>query len=571
MTHQKPPRAGARTAHARSLHLAAIAALVLVAFALRAVSLDAQSLWRDEVDALRFATAPLDEVLTNFTRPGWNGPLYFLLLRGWIALTGSSEYAMRFFSLTFGVLGVALAYALGRRLFDSQVGVFAALLVAASPYLTWYSQEVKMYALVPALTLLAIYGLRRAVEGDGWRWWVVQIAATSLAVYAHILAALLIPLQVLLYFAWWPVARRRWRGALISLACLTLPYLPLAAWQMGLLFQDGAGRVFQSPDQIVPMLLASWRTGNFLLLRSRATGFGHYTLGRMALILLTGWSVGYFGFAGLARLEGTILMAGLAGWGLLSLFLSRRGRGDALSKRLSLVCWLVAPGLVLWYISLWQPLFTDRYLIWSALAFYLLIAVGLAALYRLGGWRRKLALLLAILVLACNGANQWRQATVPGKADFRGAVGYVAERYGQSDARGEQAVESPAACEGCTHAVYLPSVASDAGASDELIVFQIPHAKYSFRYYFPGGDYAWAEGLYTNHRHPDGSFVMSAAQAAEEMARMTADYRVVWLIATETEMWDERGLVKAWLDANMRLTDSTEGAYLWVDVYRYEK
>jgi mannosyltransferase len=554
----------------RSLYLAAVVLLVLIAFALRAVSLDAQSLWRDEVDAMRFATAPLDEVLSNFTRPGWNGPLYFLVLRGWIALTGTNEYAMRFLSLFFGVLCVPLAYALGRRLFNPQAGFFAALLVAASPYLTWYSQEVKMYTLVSVLALLAIYALRRAIVGDGWYWWAVQVVATGLAVYTHIIVALLIPVQVLIYFAWWPRARRQWLGALISLACFTLPYLPLAGWQMPLLFQDGVNGLLRSPDQIVPTLLANWRAGNFLLLRSRVTGFEHYTLGRMIHILLTGWSVGYFGFSGLVQFEGTVLMSGLAGWGLLSFFVSLHGQRGRFRKRFSLLCWLAVPGLVVWYISLWQPLFTDRYFIWSALAFYLLVAVGLAALWRSGGWVQGVALLLVALVLAFNGSNQWLQATTPGKADYRGAVGYVAERYGKLDAEGRPERSLPV-CEGCVYHTYLPAVISSSGELDELIVFQIPHAKYGFSYYFPREDYRWADGLYTNHRYPDGSYMMSEAQAAEKMEKMTAGYDVVWLVATEAEMWDERGLVKGWLDANLRLTDDTEGEYLWVDVYRYEK
>jgi uncharacterized membrane protein len=559
-----------QTIRSRPLYLMAVALLVLVAFALRAVSLDAQSLWRDEVDAMRFATAPLDEVLSNFTRQGWNGPLYFFVLRGWIALTGTSEYAMRFLSLIFGALCVPLACALGRRLFNPLAGFLAALLVTASPYLTWYSQEVKMYTLVLALALLAIYALRRAVEGGGWYWWVVQVVATGLAVYAHIVAALLIPVQVLIYFVWWPHARGHRLGALISLACLVLPYLPLAAWQMPLLFQDGAGDLFQSPDRILPVLLAGWRTGNVLLLRSRVTGFGSFGLGQMALILLNGWSMGYFGFFGPGSPVGAALMGGLVIWGTLSFFLLADRWRVELRKRLSLLCWLLAPGLVLWYISRWQPLFTDRYLIWSALAFYLLIAAGLAALWHSGGWRRGAALLLVALVLAFNGVNQWFQATTPGKADFRGAVAYVAERYGAPNVE-KRPEQPPAACEGCTHAVHLPLVTSGSGGFDELIVFQIPHAKYGFDYYFPYEDYPRADGLYTNHVYPDGSYMMSEVQASEAMERMTEGYRVVWLIATEAEMWDQRGLVKGWLDANLRLADETEGEHLWVDVYRYEK
>ena len=81
----------------RRRHLIGLLVLVLVGFFVRAISLDAQSLWRDEVDALRFATAPWSEMVRNFTRPGWNGPLYYLLLRGWIGAAGTSEYAMRVF------------------------------------------------------------------------------------------------------------------------------------------------------------------------------------------------------------------------------------------------------------------------------------------------------------------------------------------------------------------------------------------------------------------------------------------------------------------------------------------
>jgi len=71
--------------------------LVGITFALRVVFLDRQSLWRDEVDALNFAIAPWSELTGNFLRPGWNGPLYFLLLRAWVAVAGKSAFALRFF------------------------------------------------------------------------------------------------------------------------------------------------------------------------------------------------------------------------------------------------------------------------------------------------------------------------------------------------------------------------------------------------------------------------------------------------------------------------------------------
>lgn len=516
--------------------------LVLIAFAVRAVPINAQSLWRDEVDALCYAyefphlvvqaLAPgtAGDLITPCTCPSLpvtpagspgesvtrrltrtlggmireNGPLYFFLLRGWVAVTGTSEYAMRFLSLACGVLCVPLVYTLGHRLFDCPTGLFAALLVAISPYLTWYSQEVKMYTLVSALALLAIYGLRRAVEGGGWRWWAVQIIATSLAFYTHILAALLIPVQVLLYSAWWPRARKQWVGALVSLACLILPYLPLALWQ--------ASQV----------------------LRVRETGFYPYKLGEMVQILLNGWSLGILSQG---QPWGTVLISALAAWGLVSfLFLSPVGRkqGEG-SSRFALVCWLAIPLLAVWFVSLRQPLFTDRYLIWTAPAFYLLIALGLASLWRFGNWGRWVVVLPLSIILAISYANQWQQAIEPIKSNFRAAAAYVTERY----------------------------------APGELIIFQIPHGLYTFDYYFPEEEYPWAEGLYTNHRTQEGAYVMSEQDAAHRMQEMTAGYDVIWLVATETTMWDKRGLVQAWLEANGERVD--EAYFTWVDVYRYVK
>ncbi|MEE8390757.1 MAG: glycosyltransferase family 39 protein [Anaerolineae bacterium] len=527
--------------YSRVPYFAAIVLLMLVAFTVRVVSINAQSLWRDEVDALCYAyefpylvtqtLAPgtVGDLGTPYACPSLavtparsldesallrlartfggmireNGPLYFFLLRGWIAVAGTSEYAMRFFSLVFGVLAVPLIYVLGRHLFDRQTGLFAALLVTVSPYLTWYSQEVKMYALVLALALLAIYGLRRAVEGGDWRWWAVQIVATSLAFYSHILAALLIPVQIMLYFAWWPQARKQWVGALISLSCLTLPYLPLALWQ--------APQVF----------------------RARETGFFPYTLSEMVKILLNGWSLGM-----LSRgwPWGTVLTGALAVWGLVgTLFLSptvREGLGWG-RNRFALICWLVLPLLAVRFISLWQPLFTDRYLIWTSPAFYLLTALGLASIGRFGYWGRWAIVFLLSVILVLSGINLRGQAIEAIKSDFRAAAAYVADRY----------------------------------VPEELIVFQIPHGVYTFDYYFPADEYPWAEGLYTNHRLPDGSYVMSEQNAAPQMQEMTAAYDVVWLVATETTMWDERGLVRAWLDANRERVD--EAYFMGVDVYRY--
>jgi len=47
------------------------------------------------------------------------------------------------------------------------------------------------------------------------------------------------------------------------------------------------------------------------------------------------------------------------------------------------------------------------------------------------------------------------------------------------------------------------------------------------------------------------------------MQEMTAGYDAIWLIATETAMWDERGLVQAWLEANAQRVDEAHLTAMW--------
>ncbi len=68
--------------------------LCLLAFGLRVARLDFHPIWFDEDLAYQRATASLGVSLASMA----GSPLYYVLLRGWVELTGVSLFALRYFS-----------------------------------------------------------------------------------------------------------------------------------------------------------------------------------------------------------------------------------------------------------------------------------------------------------------------------------------------------------------------------------------------------------------------------------------------------------------------------------------
>jgi len=149
-------------------------AIVLCAFALRMVRIGDLRMWGDEGFSVYSAQRTLYAITFEGKDVDPHPPLYYYLFHFYLPFAGYSELAIRFFSVIFGILTVALVYAIGKRMFDTRVGMLAAALTAIAPFAVHYSQEVRMYALVMFLGALALYFFARLVE-DG----ATKVAATQ--------------------------------------------------------------------------------------------------------------------------------------------------------------------------------------------------------------------------------------------------------------------------------------------------------------------------------------------------------------------------------------------------------
>jgi predicted membrane-bound mannosyltransferase len=128
---------------------AMVAIMTLLAGVIRLWRIEFQSFWLDEAHTAFYIQGQTPEVIwAHLIKPGENGPVYYALLVPWARLFGGSELSLRGFSLVVSLPSVPLAFAVLRRLVPVRTALLGAGMVAFAPYLTWYAQEAKMYALV---------------------------------------------------------------------------------------------------------------------------------------------------------------------------------------------------------------------------------------------------------------------------------------------------------------------------------------------------------------------------------------------------------------------------------------
>jgi mannosyltransferase len=346
------------------LELSLLILIAGLAAVLRFHSLAAKSFWFDE--GVSVAIARLDWY--NFARILWrreaNMSLYYFLLHYWLHF-GGSEFFVRALSVLFAIASVPAIYLLGRRLFDSRVGLMAAALLAVDAYHVQYSQDARSYSLMVLLCLLSSLYFLKSLNEPSRRNRFAYVLSSALAIYAQFFSGLLviaqwISLKMLDRRQVSRQARNDWRW-------IALLVLPIVAF----VITTGAGplRWVQHPGFKDLWIFALHLSGS-----------------QSPLLLLA------------------CVAACLAA--LLPVWQTRRVRcvpWEAWRYRF-LLCWLLFPLLLILGLSLVKPLFVPRYFIFCLPALLLLVACGISRL-------RSAALMapavLFMLVLS-----------------FRGTVGY---------------------------------------------------------------------------------------------------------------------------------------------------
>ncbi|GIK41188.1 MAG: hypothetical protein BroJett011_50210 [Chloroflexota bacterium] len=342
-----------------------ILGLTLLAFLLRVYRLEVQSYWIEEAWTLYFAKLPLSELWRSLLTEEPKPPFYYFATLYWIQWVGDGEYALRFFSLVFGVMAVPLSYRLGQALGDDRLGILTALLMTVAPYQIWHSQEARMYSIFTAASMMSMWGFvkmlpdlegfQKPLKSKRWRWWLLYVAGTEWAILTHYHALVVIGSQGLFLLLTW---RRHWRSYLAwagTLIVIFLIYLPWLVVSSALL-----QRFLHWLEQ--PTLWETFVRG------AQAYTVGEYMPPAEAVLLVLVFVAVYF--LGL-------IYASRRRWGL--------WRGSEMLA--FLLAYTLAPNLATWlYGELRTPVYFERYLIPVQVGFLLAVAMGILAIYDLRFW-----------------------------------------------------------------------------------------------------------------------------------------------------------------------------------------
>lgn len=211
-----------------------VAFLSIAYVAVRLWRLTDSCLWFDEIFSIHAAEQPLGSLFWFVAQDLIHPPLFYVLLKFWIAVGGESLLWLRLFPVAFSIIALVPFLLLCRELKLKFASVCLALgMFAFNGALIKYSQEVRMYAPLLCLSLFSIWLFSRFYF-RGKNIWILTIV-NLLLVYTH-------------YFGWFVIVaeiaaiailqRIKIRHVLIMFGIAIVTYIP---WIWALLQAAGSG------------------------------------------------------------------------------------------------------------------------------------------------------------------------------------------------------------------------------------------------------------------------------------------------------------------------------------------
>ena len=340
------------------------------------------SVWYDEAATVTSATRSFGQLWQMVQTVDAVHAAYYSLMHLWFDLVGYSPFTLRLPSAICIGLSSGFIVWLGGRLVTHRIAVVAGILFFLMPRVAWMGTEGRSFALTTliaiTLTLVLVYAVRSRRRVWPWVAYVI-LAVGGVAIFAY-LALLLAAHGVTM--VWWALTRLRGRARAANTARVFGSFLV------------AAGIAAAGALPLVLAIRAQAKQVSWIAPISDATRGQIFTtqfFTENPVLAWIGWPLGAIGvvilaWGGWVRFRSPAKPGGIAGGGLTLLQVA--------------VPWLVVPlsGLVV-ASEIFSPLYSPRYLAFTAPALALLMAVPIVAVLR-----KKWQIAIAVTVIAAVAA-----------------------------------------------------------------------------------------------------------------------------------------------------------------------
>jgi uncharacterized membrane protein len=303
--------------------------------------LDARDIALDEPFTIYYSQQSFNEIIDMLYSEN-NPPLHFFFLHFWIKLFGIGAWSVRMPSLIFSALTAPVIYRIGQRFISARAGVIASLIFTLSTMHIYFSHEARVYTLFVLLASLSLYYfLCIGLEPGRKRHYLLLFIVNLLLIYSHYFGFFVLLMEVVsLPFIYGK--RRAWKGIAIVMCALALSYIPLL-----FIFFHRVGASVNGTWVAPPGVTEVY--GNL-------NRFINNKYSMLALIIVMTIII-------MSRLVKKELLARIR-----TLF-----AGEA---RIVILLWFAVPYLLMFAVSFKVPMFIDRYILYTSIPFYLLIATA---------------------------------------------------------------------------------------------------------------------------------------------------------------------------------------------------
>lgn len=322
--------------------------IFILNFVIKIVYINSRDIALDEPFTIYYAQTNISTIIDMLYNEN-NPPFHFLFLHFWIKLFGIGAFSVRLPSLIFSSLTAVVIYKIGNKFFNSLTGIAAALIFTFSTMQLFFAHEARVYSLFVLLTSLSLYYYLKIAEHPKFKSnYFALFIFNLILIYSHYFGFFVIFIEMLCLI-YLPNRKELIKPFLILFLALALSYIPnlFIFWhRFSTSTQNGTwvsapaitelygnlNRFINSKYNMVVLIIISMMIVVSLLIKKK--------LNREIKLLVSD------------------------------------------QKYIVILFWFIIPYSLMFLLSFKTPMFIDRYILYTSIPFYLLIAISIIKLIK---------------------------------------------------------------------------------------------------------------------------------------------------------------------------------------------